>query len=480
MSNTGSAQRRIFIECSHTYLVGGSSGIRRVARNLANEHQSASSDAVQLVPLVWAGRGFLSPKRPLTEKAHPITIFGRLALGCIGAASRVVRAVLRLPLLRWLGKLVEDSLDKSRGGIDREDIVDGQSAQEAEPAPSNSDGFYRVFGLLVWPLGFLFLKQVRFRRGDIVVLVDSTWDSPAMLHALFEAQERDGIHVGAMLHDLFPLTIPHMCQASTVAGYTGWFKQVSEGVDFFITNSAATSRALDMQLKDSGSERARSLPAGHFRLGAEVHQAVAPLSGSDPLHSVRGFVVLAVGTIEPRKNYQVILDALDELWEKYDVTLVVVGRPGWSSDDVLHRLREHPQAGVRLLHLDNADDAALSACYERADALVCASWAEGFGLPIVEGMRYGAPVLASAIDVFREVGGDACRYFAPDQPAELASELEQLIQQWQLGKPVRQPQCDYAVSWHQSAVQFRDEVLRLACAASSRTASVDSAARSQL
>ncbi|WP_020210031.1 glycosyltransferase family 4 protein [Gilvimarinus chinensis] len=479
MSNTGSARRRIFIECSHTYLVGGSSGIRRVARNLANEHQSASSDAVQLVPLVWAGRGFLSPKRPLTEKAHPITMFGRLALGCIGAASRVVRAVLRLPLLRWLGKLFEDALDKSRGGIERENIADDQSKPEVESVRSNSDRFYRVLGLVVWPLGFLFVKPVRFRRGDIVVLVDSTWDSPAMLEALFEAQGRDGIQVGAMLHDLFPLTIPHMCQASTVAGYTGWFQQVSKGVDFFITNSVATSRALEAQLQKSGPERARTLPVGNFRLGAEMFPSPALRPDSSSIQSLQGFVVLAVGTIEPRKNYPVILNALDLLWDEYDISLVIVGRPGWASEDVMTRLREHPQKGGRLVHLDDADDATLNACYERADALVCASWAEGFGLPIVEGLRHGAPVVASDIDAFREVGGDACRYFVPGLPAELAAELERLIQRWQTGAPVRQTACDLAIGWEESAAQFRDEILRLASAASRSTVTVSTAARSQ-
>ncbi|HEY7775920.1 MAG TPA: glycosyltransferase, partial [Kineobactrum sp.] len=108
--------------------------------------------------------------------------------------------------------------------------------------------------------------------------------------------------------------------------------------------------------------------------------------------------------------------------------------------------------------------ATLNACYQRADALVCASWAEGFGLPIVEGLRHGAPVVASDIDAFREVGGDACRYFSPDRPEQLVAALEPLLLQWQQGTPMRQETCDLAVNWHESAVQFRDEVLRLAAA----------------
>lgn len=475
MSEKTPNQHRIFIECTHTYLVGGSSGIRRVARNLANIHKEASSDEVQLLPLVWAGRRFLRPRRPLTEAVHPLMALGRVLAGCIGI-------IVRLPLLAPLKKLVKAVPRKLRqwlrSGRGKQANPGAEPSTQSQAHRSGSaEAFYRLFGLLVWPLGFLLFEPVRFRRGDIVVLVDSTWDSPVMLDTLFAASERDDIRVGAMLHDLFPLTLPDMCQASTVAGYTGWFQRVVQGVDFFITNSAATTCALKAYLQQSGPASARCLPAGNFRLGAELHPSVA-LSGQNPLQSLPGFVVLAVGTIEPRKNYQVILDALDLLWDKHDVSLAIVGRSGWCCDDILKRLQEHPQQGGRLLHLDNADDATLAACYQHADALVCASWAEGFGLPIVEGLRYGAPVLASAIDAFEEVGGDACRYFAPDRPEELAEILEELVRQWQAGTPVRQDVCDLAISWRESGVQFRDEVLRLA-AASRSTARVASAALSQ-
>ncbi|MDO6746284.1 glycosyltransferase family 4 protein [Gilvimarinus sp. 1_MG-2023] len=481
MSAEQQNKRRIFIECTHTYLAGGSGGIRRVARSLSNVHTEASTEEVQLLPLVWAGRRFLSPLKPLNESPHPLMALARFA----GLITRSISVAAHWPLLAPLREPVKSALHKLcqwlrgewRTSQEKTD-ANQSSEQSPEQGQGGSNLFYRVFGLLMWPLGFLSVKPVHFRRGDIIVLVDSTWNAPAMLETLFDASEHEGIQVGAMLHDLFPLTLPHMCQASTVAGYTGWFQQVIKGVDFFITNSAATTQALEAYLQESGPESARRLPAGNFRLGAEVPQSTG-LSEANSLQSLPGFVVLAVGTIEPRKNYQVILEALDLLWDKHNVTLVIVGRPGWANEEVMARLHEHPHNGLRLQHFDNASDATLTECYQRADALVCASWAEGFGLPVVEGMRHGAPVLASDIEAFREVGGDACRYFAPDQPEMLASELERLIRPWQAGTPVRQDKCNLAVNWHESAVQFRQEVLRLADAASSSTAKVSVAARSQ-
>src|SRR5690606_31979886 len=107
---------------------GGNSGIRRVARSLANTHKEASSDDVQLVPLVWAGRGYLRPRRPLTEARHPL-------LTCAVITSRGISAVARLPLLAPIKEPVKVVLRKlhqwlRRGRGNREH---GQGAHLAKP-----------------------------------------------------------------------------------------------------------------------------------------------------------------------------------------------------------------------------------------------------------------------------------------------------------------------------------------------------------
>ncbi len=483
------------MECTHTYFAGGSSGIRRVARNLANAHHQVSDERGQLLPLVWAGQMFLRPRRPLTEAPHPLVRLRAVLLAfrtrseqlchhCLSFIARVFGRVGQPLPLAMPARLILWLLQAARRGLRTllcPVICLGRALRDwLRRGRGNHETLYRLFGLLAWPGGLFFAEPVRFHRGDIVVLVDSTWDSPAMLEALFTARDRDGIRVGAMLHDLFPLTIPQMCQTRTVENYVDWFQRVAAEVDFFIANSAATNRALENYLGEHPDLRGRPLVTGHFRLGAELTSPV-PIT-PDPLLALSGFVVLAVGTLEPRKNYTVILDALDSLWEQPDVILVIVGRPGWAHDEILQRIRGHRLLGSRLLHLDDADDATLAAAYRRADILVCASWAEGFGLPIVEGIRHGLPVLASDIDVFREVGGAACRYFAPGCPAELATELQQHLELWQAGAPVRLEQRELAISWAESAVQFRDEVLRIAAAeaASRSTDSVSAAASSQL
>ncbi|MDP4788938.1 MAG: glycosyltransferase family 4 protein [Haliea sp.] len=478
---------RIFIECTHTYFAGGDGGIRRVARNLANQHRSASSENVTLLPIVWAGRGFFAPRRSLTTGSHPLfklrdwhARLGELSnWGCTAMASMANALVEKLrPLyVRYryarLFGIARNPLRWLRAGSYRarsEVTLLVESCftwvRSLMRSGAGEDAFYKLFGIIAWPLIFFHVSRVNFRAGDIVVLVDSTWNSPAMLEALLAARETRGIQLGVMLHDLFPLTIPEMCHPTTVSGYEWWFNRVAPSADFFLTNSAATGHSLDLYLEANPDLRLRPWRTGSFRLGAELSAPVETplkLTAGLPCPPL-GFVVLAVGTIEPRKNYAAILDALDMLWDQIGVTLILVGRPGWSNADIMQRIRSHRYLGTRLFHLDNADDADLEAAYQRAECLVCASWAEGFGLPIVEGLCHGLPVIASDIKVFREVGGDACRYFSANNPRELAQKLleAEASNGGERGPVPVGYRSGLVISWEESAVQFRDTVMQLA------------------
>ena len=124
---------------------------------------------------------------------------------------------------------------------------------------------------------------------------------------------------------------------------------------------------------------------------------------------------LMVGTIEPRKGHEIVLNTFERLWGKgQDDKLCIIGRPGWNMDSFAERLRSHPEAGKRLLLIENASDELLLDAYQKADALIQASAGEGFGLPLIEAGDYGKPVLCSDIPVFHEIGGENVLYFRRD------------------------------------------------------------------
>ena len=138
-----------------------------------------------------------------------------------------------------------------------------------------------------------------------------------------------------------------------------------------------------------------------------------------------GFV-LAVGTLEPRKNFPRLVEAYrrlpDELQAEHG--LVVVGRSGWQTGPTLDALRS---LGDRAHLLGAASDRELASLYQRCAVFCYPSLAEGFGLPVLEAMSAGAAVLTSDRSSLPEVGGDAVAYADPTDTAAIARELERLL-----------------------------------------------------
>jgi glycosyltransferase involved in cell wall biosynthesis len=116
----------------------------------------------------------------------------------------------------------------------------------------------------------------------------------------------------------------------------------------------------------------------------------------------------------------------------------LIGREGWLCDDLMARLRGHPQCGKRLLWLNDVDDRNLALAYRKATALIFPSLVEGFGLPLVEALDQGLPVLASDIPVFREIVGAHARFFPPSNAAALETAVRALLSAPAAPKPTFQ------------------------------------------
>ena len=153
-----------------------------------------------------------------------------------------------------------------------------------------------------------------------------------------------------------------------------------------------------------------------------------PGSLPEGLSAAEGFL-LAVGTIEPRKNYPRLLAAYRRLKSRgLTVPLVVVGRVGWAYGDALEDLRAEP--GVRLL--GHVDDATLRALYRSAAALALPSLYEGFGLPLLEAMSEGLPALAGAVGALPALAGDAALLVDPLDVDAISDGLARLLEDEEL------------------------------------------------
>jgi glycosyltransferase involved in cell wall biosynthesis len=171
-------------------------------------------------------------------------------------------------------------------------------------------------------------------------------------------------------------------------------------------------------------------------------------------YSLRPGYLLFVGTLQPRKNIERILEAFERLPAPIAAgrQLVIAGKAGWRTDALVATLREATEGGrVRWLDYVDADD--MRALYQGAAAFVFPSLYEGFGLPVLEAMQCGAPVIASR--AVEEAAGDAAIY--ADTPRELASAMSELALRPELAAKSRERSLARAreFSWERTALLTR-------------------------
>ena len=137
--------------------------------------------------------------------------------------------------------------------------------------------------------------------------------------------------------------------------------------------------------------------------------------------------LLFVSTIEPRKNVEGVLRAFELAAQSgYRGHLVLVGRWGWRTDAIRRALAESPVRD-RIVHLDYVERGDLPGLYRGADALLFPSWIEGFGLPLLEAMACGTPVVTSGRSAMAEVAGPAAVYVDPARPQDIAAAITTLL-----------------------------------------------------
>lgn len=174
---------------------------------------------------------------------------------------------------------------------------------------------------------------------------------------------------------------------------------------------------------------------------------------------------LVVGSLEPRKNHACALDAYEIYLARsaYRRPLVFAGGTGWKSEALHPRLKALADRGVPVRWLGYVPDAELAALYQSSFALLAPSWHEGFGLPLVEAMSAGLPALASLRGSLAEVGGEAARYIAAENPEGYAAAM--LALEADPGSYARRAEASlvrsHAFSWTKTAKTLLDFIERL-------------------
>jgi O-antigen biosynthesis alpha-1,2-rhamnosyltransferase len=306
------------------------------------------------------------------------------------------------------------------------------------------------------------IVELEVHAGDVLILLDSSWHSDCF--SLVDQLKARGVSIVSVIYDLIPLTHPRYCHRGLVPIFQHWLRWTAKTADGFM----AISQTIRDQMKTYVHQNVKETKSGnqwfdYFHLGTELDLAGKSSIIRQDLQNVflkesNYSVYLMVGTIEPRKNYGFLLDAFELLWkEGSSVALCIAGKVGWKCQDLVERVKSHIEYNKRLFMFNDLNDRELEYCYRHSRSLVYPSYVEGFGLPLVEAMQRGLPVMASDIPVFHEVGGDFVAYFNPDQPETVAELILDFEKKGEFPAAKKLEEWSW-LSWEDSARQFLTKI----------------------
>ena len=262
-------------------------------------------------------------------------------------------------------------------------------------------------------------------EGSVFFDLDAAWMCRVKRSYLLPILKKQGVRIVAHIYDVISVTHPQYCLERGVYNFMDFIGAHLQYADDIIVNAQATVSELEklaMALKVE-------LPTCHVvPLGADFgeNRVVRDDQVSEELRRIANDrpYILMVGTIEPRKNHKLVLKAYEAGLKDLGYNIVFAGYMGWNMEDFDAELKAHPDYNRRIFHLVGQNDQAITYLYQHARFLAFCSYTEGFGLPLIEGIMRGTPVIATDIPVSREVAGDYCIWFPQDDAKALCDIIQ--------------------------------------------------------
>jgi glycosyltransferase involved in cell wall biosynthesis len=286
----------------------------------------------------------------------------------------------------------------------------GQGRNGSIPAPA-SPGPYGLARLLRIQLGFRVLHDWRATIPHGAIYLNAA--QHALEHHRFFRwlSRRSDVVPVFLVHDLLPLDVPEFFPD----GYERRFERRVETIVRRAPAIIATTWEVAQRIAREYCVRGLAPVPIHVEPLASPLEQAADIDSRDAafLDGISYFV--AVSTIEPRKNHALLIQVWRALIQKGRATpkLVIVGKRGWENQQTFRELDLAPDLRPHVIEVPSLPSAHLRSLIQHAQAVLMPSFAEGYGLPIVEALTLGTPVVCSDIPVFREVSQDKALAIPP-------------------------------------------------------------------
>ena len=324
---------------------------------------------------------------------------------------------------RYLRSLLPEMERVTRGSEQVRFQVLIPSLAEIEPVPvAQRPGFEWVACPLmrlrqVWKVGQMFTLAANRLKADVAFL-----PFPAPVYF-------NGAPLVVTIHDVIPLLFPADFKSPAGLFLQHCFRTSLNRADLILTDSEYSKSDMVSRL-GVPAERVVVTYAGFDRgLFGPPSGGPRPEAAALARGSVNRPYILHVGTLQPRKNVVRLVQAYRALRARrkdLDCQLVICGPVAPGSEDVLHLLAE-PELRGRVVATGAVPDPDLAALYRGASCYAMPSLYEGFGLPVLEAMASGCPVMSSNRSCLPEIAADAALYFDPESVEEISLAMERLL-----------------------------------------------------
>lgn len=259
-----------------------------------------------------------------------------------------------------------------------------------------------------------YIRTEDIKEGSVFFDIDVAWTATLKRSYLLPKLKAQGVLIAAQIYDIMAIT--HFQYFTLHFSYT-FMEYIGAHLMYADLIIVSTHASLDILRDFAAKVGIEHINGCVAYLGANFQKrddTKKDVRAEIKAIATRGKFILMVGTIEPRKNHKLLLDAFDFGLKELDYNIIFAGKIGWKNEDFLEKMRAHPCYETRIFHVGEVADSEVDYLYKHAKVVAFPTHMEGFGLPLVEALERGVPVIATDINVLKEIGKDYCYYFEDD------------------------------------------------------------------